>query len=730
MATATDYVEQKLDQARPPELKPEGMGKVDERIKRGQERLRQVAPRRKECIAFRNNEHYVSLGKKGKLERLDTVPQALGGDKPDHRVRISRDLISPIVRAKRAALTQRVPGYESVATGLDSEDYSASKLAEKVAAGGYDLWELKRHHKRWADDAMVTEESFIRAFWDSSVGPFIQIDVTEEVMVDGEEGPELVAEPTGEKRTIGMGEVGVEVYSGQEVSWEPGVDFEDSRWFIIERARSVEDIEAEEGFTGSKLNADAEEADIPKDRKGSKLAMTTEYLERPCREWPEGRRLIKANGRVIFPEEAYPLKDKDGEVVDAPCLHRLTYDIDGSSDKGKGLVRSLIESMRQYDQAGNKILEWVQLMLVPQWIAEKGAMDGMEPDDTPGAVLEHSTITGGKPPEPRQPGQVPAELFTLQERAQQEMDLISFKSDLPAAKAESGKQAQTIVAQAAVAWEDFVEDFCVGAARLMRDILTLVQLHYTDERLVKFRGRTGWEQVEDFKGADIRGQTDIRVSKASIEPRTRQSNEQRIMNISQMFPGHFAPEILISALEGGSAEKLIEGYEDDVARANRVISMVRSGEFWGMGMRPVFPGEEGPKINPLTGEVELIEQGTEPVLETVEGLEGPEQVEVGQQPRMVPVMETELPAWMPRPFDNIPVQKAIWEVWMKTDDWANLDEAKQRASMDVYDGMLRAEARNAERQAQMQNQVAQSAGMENAAKRPVNQMPSQPAIEQ
>jgi hypothetical protein len=714
MAAATENIKGKL--GRSVTLKPADEGLVKERIKRASERLGEVAPRRKESIAFANNEHYVSLGKKGEVVRLDTVPMAQGGKKPDHRVRLSRDLIGPIVKAKRSALTQRIPGYESIQSSPDPEDYTAARLAEKIAVGGYPIWELKRHHSRWAWEAMVTEEGFIRPFWDSTVGPYIP-------------------DPEDPEKSIGMGEVGVRVYSGLQVSWEPGIDFEDSRYVVIEEARPVEDIEAEPDFQGGKLtpDADASDSNIPKGRKGSKLVMVTEYLERPCAKWPEGRRLFFANSKVIFPEETYPLKNVAGEVVDEVCLHRLTYDLDGSSDKGKGLVRSLIESMRQYDQGGNKALEWIQLILNPQWDAEEGTMK-TPPTDEPGAVNEFTPLAGGQPPKVREVPPIPQELWELQDRSKQEMDIISFSGDLAVQKADSGKQAEAISAQIGLSWQDFVEDFAEGAAKLMRDILTLVQIHYSEERITKFRGRTGWEQISDFKGADIRGQTDIRVNPATLEPRTRATNEQRIMNIAQMFPGHFPPEILISALEGGSAEKLIEGYEDDVARANRIITLIRSGGIWDMPTRPVFDGEEGPKIDPETGEPVMVATGQMEPVYGGSGMPNPEtgdeeQIQVGERPQMQPVMETELPGWMPRPFDNIPVQKTVFTTWMKTDEWANLDEAQQRASMDIYGAMQRIEEREAQRQQAMQNQMAESAGMANAARSPEGKpLPSLPAM--
>lgn len=701
MATPSEVVEKVIDKIKPGQAPPPPSD-VEAKIKRGRERLKEVVAPRREAVEFTNNNHYAQVSADGStLKQLSTVTEANGRGKPSHRVRLSRDLIGPVVKGKISATTQRVPGYESVATSSDSEDYSAANLAQKVARGGYDLWRLKRNNKKLVWNALVTEEGFVRAYWDSSVGPFVEV---------AQEGPE--GEVMGTEH-LGMGEAAVQVYSGLEVGWEPGIDFEESRWWFIEHARPVEDVEKEPGFMGEKLKADADSSDIiGKKRKGANLAIVTEFLERPCPEYPKGRRIIMANGRVIFPQEDYPLQDKDGEIVDEPCIHRLSYDIDGTSDRDKGLVGSLIDAVREFDQAGNKMLEWMQLMLVPQWTAPEGSM--LTPNtDEPGAVKEFSTLPGQEPPKPVTPPQIPQEFAQIQDRAQSLVGYISHANDIP--NPNSAKEIQTLVTKDALAWQDFIEDYADVQARLMRDLLTLVQLHYTEERLVKFRGRTGWENVADFKGADIRGQTDIRVDPSSLEPRTRASTEQRIRDINQMFPGYFPPEVVIAALEGGSAEKLIEGYEDHVARANRVISQIRSGTFWAQPARPTFPGEEAPVISLETAEPEWI---------TPPGV-GP----LGEPTPGQPVMATQLPGWMPRPFDNVAIHKTIFQTWMCTDDWEQLDDAAQRATMAYYGALERLEMDKAQREGELQNSIAREAGMANAAKPASKPMPSLPSAE-
>lgn len=709
---------------------------IEDRIKRGRERLNQREAGIRENIEFANGNHYAYVNERGQLQRLSTVAVSQGGEKPDHRVRLSRPLIRPMLKAKVSATTQRAPDYESVPTSYDREDEAGAKMAEKIATAGYSLWDLRRIHQKWVWNALVTKEGFARAYWNPNVGPYIEIDEMQDAEVpvtDPETGEptgvmETTKVPSGKTRTVGMGECAVRVYTGLEVTWEPGVDFEESRWYYIEHARPVDEVKKEPGFIGDELEPDAKattEGRPRESKSGEKLAMIGEYLERPCPEYPNGRRIILAGGEEIFPEEPYPCRDHENNVIDEPCLHRLFWDIDGSSDRAKGLVEALIDLQREFDIAGNKVEEFAQAMLLPQWVAEEGTITSPMTDE-PNAVIEYRTLPGQQPPKPREIGNVPSELFEIQDRASATMRQIAHDGEIPSGVRDSGA-IQTIVQQNQVAWQDFVEAFAEGASRLMRDLLILVQRHYTEDRLVKFRGRTGWENIADFRGADIRGQTDIRVNPSSLQPRTRQQIEQRIMNIAQMFPGQFPPEVLISAMEGGSAEKLIEGYEDDLSRANRIISLIRTGEFWSEPKRPVFPGEEAPKINPLTGLPEIEETGEmEPVFD-IDPATG-EQVQAGERPQLKPVMETELPGWMPRPFDNVPVQKAVLTTWMKTDDWAKLEEAKQRATMQVYSAMVEIEQRNSEMQAGVQSGMAEEAGMLNATKSPQKPLPSLPSL--
>ncbi|HEX6456238.1 MAG TPA: hypothetical protein VF009_06930 [Solirubrobacterales bacterium] len=674
---------------------PRGMeapSDVVSRVKRGREALAEVSARRREAIEFARNNHYVSIDKTGrKLKQQSTVAMSEGGDKLNHRVRRSHDILAPILKGKVSAATSRVPTYEVLPTTYDHEDYSASRVAKKVLDAGYELWSVQAAFRRGVHNALVTEEAFFMPYWDPDVGPFV------------EAPPEIEGEPP---MVAGMGEIKIGVYSGLEVTWEPGVQFEDSRWYAIDHARPIDQLERDPDFIGGKLSADAELNSPAGQRKpkGSNLAMVTEYFERPCRDWPSGRRLTISNGREIFPEEEYPLRDHNGQVVDRPCLHRIVYSIDGESERGRGLVQSCIETIRTFDHASNKATEFLQLCLVPQLLAPEGAIKGVITDE-PGGVVEYDSdiLTGGDEIKWREIPSMPREFENERALAMQQLGYLTNDNPVPS-QVEAAKAIGVLAQKDILAWQDFLEDVAKALSGVGADCLSLAQQYYTEQRMIRFRGRTGWEPIADFRGADIRGQTDVRVQPGSLEAMTRPMIEQKIINAVNMFQGYFPPEIVLAALQSASFEKLNEGFEQDEEQAQYIVSQIRSGKFWEIPPRATLPGEEAPILHP---------DSEEPII----------------GPGGKPLMHERVPGWMPRPFDGLSVHRRVIETFMKSDEWRTLPQDAQEATGVYYDAILRLEAQKAARDAAQQNAVAEQLGAENAAKpQQPKQLPSAPAL--
>jgi hypothetical protein len=137
--------------------------------------------------------------------------------------------------------------------------------------------------------AIVADEAFAWPYWDDEPARF-SARTSEGVLHEGE--------------------VCVRTYTGNEVGWEPGVRFEDSRWWVIQQARPVDECPRDAGCLVSELAADATDRTVigsGKPTSNTKLVLVREYLERPMPKHPKGRRVISANGKRIMPVEDYPL---------------------------------------------------------------------------------------------------------------------------------------------------------------------------------------------------------------------------------------------------------------------------------------------------------------------------------------------------------------------------------------------------------------------------------------
>lgn len=551
----------------PPSVKaPKPPKDVTERLDRGRRRNGALTGKRNEAWNFWRGDQYCYVANAGYVVQQSTITAVDGEGKPRHRMRLVRNELLDSVEHEVAAATSRIPSYQVNPSTIDPADISAAHLSEKIARYGYDAWRLREIREQIVTSAIVAGEGFGWPYWDQTIGP----------LVDPETG-------------ACEGEVSVRLFTANEVYWEPGVRFETSRWHAIDQARPLDEVKALPNFIGATLTPDATTGETINQRakpQVDQLVMVTEYLERPSAAWPRGRRLTMANGKVILPPETYPCVDGRGEPVDEPVLHKLSRIIDPDSDRDMGLVRHGLDAQRTINDCVSKESEWKNLALNPQILAPIGALVRRLTDE-PGAVVEYRPI-GGVAPQWRPVPPIPGELQRMREEAAGYIRRLFAQNDIPS-QVSAARAIQAVIERDENRRAAFVARLADFDSRLMRHCLYLVQRYYTERRLVKIRGRFGWESIPDFKGTDLRGQADVVVMPASIEPRTKESISQTVMNYAQL--GWVDRNEAMFAIENGTAESLIEDYELDVAKANRQIRRI---EALGAGL----PGGDVPIADP------------------------------------------------------------------------------------------------------------------------------------
>lgn len=675
---------------------------IEARMKRGRDSMREEAPKRNECLAMARGEQYKFVNADNKLDSQSTQTGVQGGSvgKSRHRVRRVRNFIFDIVETEVAASTQRIPGYEVAPSGTEPRRIAAARLSRKVLYYGYEKWGTEKAIEQAVRLAIVADEGFVWPYFDTSIGPYFE----------DEEG-----------RTIGQGEIRFRVFGSNEVFWEPGLKFELSPWIGLEQARDVESVMQMESYVGGKLDADAQTSEFEGELSSqTKLVLVKEYLERPSPKHPEGRWLTIANDRVICEQRPYPCRNAEGEVLDEPVLHKLTYAMDPSKDRDSGLVRHLIDAQRAINHVVSKAAEWVNLALNPQLILKNMKLKDRLSDE-PGAVFR-AVGSGEAQWKPVPP--VPPELFKLKEEALADMARLAAQNDIPS-QVESGRGIQALLEKDSARRANFLKNLARFYSDLARHCLYLVQRHYTEPRLLKIRGERGIEPVRDFLGAQLLDETDVRVSPDSLEPRTREAIERKILAFADR--GWISPHAAMAAINNGTAEALVESYERDVARANLIIQKITEGPevlFESAPRRPFAgedPGQQTDEVgNPIWIEAP-VEAVAEPALDEM-GVPLP-----GQEGSPgIPLQNEFVPGWMPRPFDKVQVQRDVFEDWMKSTEYDDLDQPSQEAANTYYDALLQIEADQQAKAAQAQAQTAEALGMNNAAKpKPPPPLPDQ-----
>ncbi len=655
--TVVDTVKEKLGMLRIVPLPRD----VDERITRGLKEVQEDASKRRLCQHFLKGEAYFYLDNKRQLNFQDTAPGVRSG-KPSHRVRNRYNFIRPMVDAKVSSSTTRVPGYEVTPTTTDPEAAAASRLSEKILRGKYETWGLREARVKAATTAIGGGGlAYGMPYFDPNVGPFREVDGA----------------------WVGEGEIKIMLFNGNEVLSEPGVPFNDSRWYAARQARPISEVKAMPGYNGVPLAADARMGDLPTDPVRRDMAMVTMYFERPCARYPRGRSFISSGGNLITEPGDYPLEHA-GQILDEPLIHRLVYRQDPDNDRDLGLTWELIDFQRTLNDIYNKMVELKNRALALRMMAPEGSLL-KAPGDDPNGIDYYRPVGGQKPEYERAPDpNIMGQLLQMRETVLSDMKYVASDNDVQAAPNVATGSIQAEIQQSANRWSQFMGDLARWDSTMARHCLLLAQEHYTEERVLKIKGRFGWEPDAAFRGADILGQVSVTVNPATIETHSKTAMLNTLGWIQANFPGYVRPEVAMEiALYGASPDSIIESFEFDKARINSIIQRIRDGSIMTMKTREM--------TDPMTGVV------------------------------------MQVPDWMPREFDNIDIQMWVYENWLKSNDFDRLPVEHHAVAMLIYEGMKQLQAQKQAEAAAAQTAQAEALGETNAAKpQQAKPMPSTP----
>jgi len=525
---------------------------VAKRLEKGRARHNSLKPGWAECIAFWQGRQFVY--RDATSNRVAELETREWGAKPRYRARTVRNRILGFVASEVSMATQRTPQWAVTPSTSEPQDIDAARLGEKVLTYLHDSLNIRARMVDAFTYAVVCGEGFLRPWWNATGGEPLPPDP------NNPDAPPLYT-----------GELCLEAFGPDQVYWQPGVRFEKSSWHAIDVARPLEDVQQMTGFNGTELRPDAQghgtfiDGQMHKSASKADMVIVTEYLERPTPANPEGRRLMIANNKIITPPEPYPagLRGPDGVL---PCILKIAYFPTPDRDRDMGLVEHLIDPQRTLNDAVNKAIEWKNLAISPQWVTGPAGLRDQRTNE-PGAVFR---VRGGVDQiKPVEVPAIPDSLFRMADQAIADMEEIASQRGLPAG-VEAAKAIQVLVERDNMRRQFIVQALADFYGDLGKTLLWFVQRYFTEPQLLAIQGGIlGLDFIPDFKGADLRDQLSVSVSPTSIESRTREALEQKILTLAQL--GWIDKQQGLAAMDSGTLERLILNYELNQAKQQREI---------------------------------------------------------------------------------------------------------------------------------------------------------------
>jgi len=431
------------------------------------------------------------------------------------RVRMVDNKIMSHVRKQQSKLLRVRPKAEVLPNSSDLSDRDAAKVGTKVLD----------HMYRVKDAARISRDI---ANWIYSTGNAIVVDAWN-------------------KEIPGGGDVHLEVDS--PFSWYvPAVAFgptelQDMPWAIRAKLRDVQWIEdtynfkaTPEGYSSDHtillLQRDLDQGSGGMDTVNFPSAVVRENWIKPNKQYPKGVYWVTCNKKTIY-QGSFPNYGTDDKPIwEYPATHFRDIIVPGQF-WGVATAELAIPLQQDWNRIRSSIIEWTRLMAKGKWLAPTGsALAPTAIDNEHGEVIYFSPQRGMKPEQARIYPLPASVLEALQLNKASFMDLFAQHEVTQATNRSdirSGHMVALLLEQDDTAHAMTFHDFEDRWAALWRHVLMLVQKYYTNTRTLKIVSAGKEPEIMEFKGADLKGNTDVYVATGTHLPDNRLARQSVIM---------------------------------------------------------------------------------------------------------------------------------------------------------------------------------------------------------
>lgn len=296
---------------------------------------------------------------------------------------------------------------------------------------------------------------------------------------------------------------------------------------------------------------------------------------RPKEKTEEEIEYLDANhstqGKDGYKEHEYPYKHGMYPFIKIDHIPAARY-------YGLSVIEGIIPLQKEYNRARSQIRQSSNLTAQSQWTYQIGSIENPQKlTNEPGIAIPYRA--GFQPPTPVKNPDFPVYAIQDQDRILKDIDDFSGQYEISHGRTPPGVEAASAIAYLKEENDTRIYHTSASIEEATQDlgvqILSLIQEFWSREKIIKVTSRNNKDDVEAFKVADMKNNTDFRVEPGSMAPRSRAARQALILEL--MKSGFIKPEEGLQYLQLIETNRLWDDMQIDSRQVQRENMMFKKG---------------------------------------------------------------------------------------------------------------------------------------------------------
>ncbi len=478
-------------------------------------------------VAFLLGQHWVRYRTKEQLLYTPPVPK--------WRVRLTCNLILPIVRIIIGKLNKIKMNLVVTPSTKENEDISAAKVGTRVLKYLGKKFKLVLKTMQLCLIILVFGNAFLKVFWDSEADEEFEMEEDVEIGIDNETGKKVYEK---KKKTLHLGNIDCAVLTPLEIFPEPtATEINEARYIYETRIQNIDAVEDKYGIRVKSdsnlfLNPMHQQINFLLGRnqlaKAEDCCLVKEYWEKPNKRYRKGRHIVYTGSKELLADEEMKPTYKSYPFVKFDYLPSLLVFFQNA------LLVHLIPLQKEYNKSKSQIIEHKNLMAKGKWLIPEGCRVARNSfTSEPGEKIYYDERGGI----PTQADIKPLPNFVFQNITGIKSDMwdVAGLHDVSHAKVPSGIRSGLAISylqeqddsQLSPTYSLFEESM----SEFGHKALEIVKENYKEKRMITITGRGLIPDVLKFKGSDLRNNTDVGVEVGSQLPYSKVARQNFFMEL-------------------------------------------------------------------------------------------------------------------------------------------------------------------------------------------------------